>query len=75
MLRCYNARGLGARQFQWWWSEIYIFFLDCDFLTTEDSWFVQGVSGRIQRADVARYMLRIAEENLHQKKIVAISPK
>ena len=52
-----------------------IFFLDCDFLTTEDSWFVQGVSGRIQRADVARYMLRVAEENLHQKKIVAISPK
>ena len=51
------------------------FFLDCDFLTTEDSWFVQGVSGRIQRADVARYMLRVAEENLHQKKIVAISPK
>ncbi len=52
-----------------------IFFLDCEFLSTEDSWFVQGVSGRIQRADVARYMLKVVEEDLHHKKIVAISPK
>jgi len=48
---------------------------DCEFLSTEDSWFVPGVSGRIQRADVARYMLKVVEEDLHHKKIVAISPK
>ena len=51
------------------------FFPDCEFLSTEDSWFVPGVSGRIQRADVARYMLKVVEEDLHHKKIVAISPK
>ena len=56
---------------------ISIFFLytDCEFLHTEDSWFVKGVTGGIQRADVARYMLKVVEEDLHHKKIVAISPK
>jgi len=48
---------------------------DCEFLSTEDSWHVPGVSGRIQRADVARYLLKVVEEDLHHKKIVAISPK
>merc|ERR1712051_891463 len=48
---------------------------DCEFLSAEDSWHVPGVSGRIQRADVARYMLKVVEEDLHHKKIVAISPK
>ena len=56
-------------------SYIFPFFPDCEFLSTEDSWFVPGVSGRIQRADVARYMLKVVEEDLHHKKIVAISPK
>lgn len=48
---------------------------DCEFLSQEDSWFVPGVSGRIYRADVARYMLKTIDEDLHHKKIVAISPK
>ena len=52
-----------------------LFSPDCEFLSTEDSWHVPGVSGRIQRADVARYLLKVVEEDLHHKKIVAIAPK
>ena len=47
---------------------------DCDFETKEDSWFVPGRGGRIQRADVARYMIKTFEEDLHHQKIVAITP-
>ena len=46
-----------------------------EFLSTEDTCYVQGVSGRIQRGDVARYLLKVAEEDLHHKKVVAIAPK
>ena len=50
-------------------------FTEAEFLATEDNWFVPGVSGRIQRADVARYLLKTVEEDLHHQKIVAIAPK
>ena len=48
---------------------------NCDFFVEEDSFFVGGKGGMIQRADVARYMIKTMEEDLHQKKVVAIFPK
>ena len=48
---------------------------DCDFAHEEGSWFVKGLRGYINRSDVARYMLKTLEEDLHCKKIVAIAPK
>ena len=48
---------------------------NCDFLTEEDSFCIGGKGGMIQRADVARYMIKTMEEDLHHKKIVAIHPK
>ena len=48
---------------------------DCDFFAEEGSFFVGGKGGMIQRADVARYMIKTMEEDLHRRKIVAIFPK
>ena len=48
---------------------------NCDFFVEEDSFFIEGKGGMIQRADVARYMMKTMEEDLHHKKRVAIFPK
>ena len=48
---------------------------NCDFFAKEDSFYVEENGGMIPRADVARYMIKTMEDNLHHKKIVAISPK
>jgi len=47
----------------------------CEFFAEENSFFVEGKSGMIPRADVARYMIKTVEEDLHHNKIVAIYPK
>ena len=48
---------------------------NCDFFAEEDSFCIGGKGGMIQRADVARYMIKTMEEDSHHKKIVAIHPK
>ena len=48
---------------------------NCDFFAEEDSFCIGGKGGMIQRADVARYMIKTMEDDLHHKKIVAIHPK
>ena len=52
-----------------------IFFTDKEFIHEEDAFYVKGASHSILRSDVARYMLKTMEEELHQKKIVAIATK
>ena len=48
---------------------------DCDFHAQEDAFFIEGLGGMIKRADVARYMIKTMEDDIHHKKIVAIFPK
>ena len=48
---------------------------NCDFFVEEGSGYVEGKGGMIQRADVARYMIKTMEEDLHHKKRAAIFPK
>ena len=48
---------------------------DCDFHAKEDAFYIEGLGGMIKRADVARYMIKTMEEDIHHKKIVAIFPK
>lgn len=40
---------------------------------TKEDWLIEGVSMMIQRADVARFMVKTMEEDLHFKKIIAIA--
>jgi hypothetical protein len=49
-----------------------IIFLDLQFTVKEGEWYV-AKGGRINREDVARYLLKTATEHLHSSKIVAIS--
>lgn len=47
---------------------------DLEFKVKEDDWLVEGgCRTSISRADVARYLLKSAKENLHEKKVVAIA--
>lgn len=48
---------------------------ECDFHAKEDAFYIEGLGGMIKRADVARYMIKTMEEDIHHKKIVAIFPK
>jgi biliverdin reductase/flavin reductase len=48
---------------------------ESDFESKEDAWHLGGSSSRIARADVARYMLKTMDEDLHHNKIVAIAMK
>ena len=41
----------------------------------EDSWQILDVKGAINRSDVARYILKTLNENIHLKKVFAICPK
>ena len=56
-------------------------FLDSEFIAKEDEWYVERIGGniryggRINREDVARYLLKTAKGNLHSRKIVAIATK
>jgi len=45
---------------------------DLEFIAKEGEWYVDK-GGRINREDVARYLLKAAKEHLHSRKIVAIA--
>jgi len=48
---------------------------DKEFAFEEDNFYVNGLTARILRADVARYMIKTLEDDLHHKKIVAMGTK
>ena len=50
-------------------------FSDKEFAFEEDNFYVNGLTARILRADVARYMIKTLEDDLHHKKIVAMGTK
>ena len=50
-------------------------FSDKEFAFEEDNFYVNGLTARILRADVARYMMKTLEDDLHHKKIVAMGTK
>ncbi|TRY77957.1 hypothetical protein TCAL_12971 [Tigriopus californicus] len=43
------------------------------FLAKEDEYDIKGNGSRIARADVARYLIKTAEEDLHHRKVVSIA--
>ena len=49
---------------------------DFDFIAKEGAWTLEGGKhGMIPRTDLARYLIKTIEEDLHRNKIVAVTQK